>query len=264
MLSVNGLTKVFNIGTVNEKAALKDISFSLNEGDFVTLIGGNGSGKSTLLNCIAGVYPVEKGSIIIDGEDVTRLCEHKRAALLGRVFQDPMLGTAANMGIEENLALALRRGQRRTLRWGISNKEREQYKKLLKKLELGLEERLSTKAGLLSGGQRQALTLVMATLKNPRLLLLDEHTSALDPKTAQMVLELSNQFISESRITTLMVTHNMRDAIKHGNRLIMMHNGQIILDIRDEDKKKLTIEDLLKRFGKVSGEEFDNDTALLS
>ena len=229
MLSVKGLTKVFNIGTVNEKAALKDISFSLDEGDFVTLIGGNGSGKSTLLNCIAGVYPVEHGSIIIDGLDVTKLNEHKRAGMLGRVFQDPMLGTASNMGIEENLALALRRGQRRTLRWGISNKEREQYKKLLKRLELGLEERLSTKVGLLSGGQRQALTLVMATLKNPRLLLLDEHTSALDPKTAQMVLELSDQFIRESRITTLMVTHNMRDAIKHGNRLIMMHNGRIIL-----------------------------------
>ena len=264
MLSVKGLTKVFNIGTVNEKAALKDISFSLDEGDFVTLIGGYGSGKSTLLNCIAGVYPVEHGSIIIDGLDVTKLNEHKRAGMLGRVFQDPMLGTASNMGIEENLALALRRGQRRTFRWGISNKEREQYKKLLKRLELGLEERLSTKVGLLSGGQRQALTLVMATLKNPRLLLLDEHTSALDPKTAQMVLELSDQFIRESRITTLMVTHNMRDAIKHGNRLIMMHNGRIILDIRDEDKQKLTIEDLLKRFGKASGEEFDNGPALLS
>jgi len=264
MLIVNGLTKIFNIGTVNENIALRDVSFSLNEGDFVTLIGGNGSGKSTLLNCIAGVYPVESGSIIIDGVDVTKLNEHKRAAMLGRVFQDPMLGTASNMGIEENLALALRRGQRRTLRWGISNKERELYRKLLKKLDLGLEDRLGTKVGLLSGGQRQALTLVRATLKKPRLLLLDEHTSALDPKTAQMVLDISDQFIRESRITTLMVTHNMRDAIKYGNRLIMMHNGRIILDIRDEDKQKLTIEDLLKRFGKASGEEFNNDTALLS
>ena len=263
MLIVNGLTKIFNIGTVNENVALKDVSFSLEEGDFVTLIGGNGSGKSTLLNCIAGVYPVEQGSIIIDGSDVTKLNEHKRAGMLG-VFSGPDAWNGVKYGDEENLALALRRGQRRTLRWGISNREREQYKKLLKKLDLGLEDRLGTKVGLLSGGQRQALTLVMATLKKPRLLLLDEHTSALDPKTAQMVLEISDQFIRESRITTLMVTHNMRDAIKFGNRLIMMHNGRIILDIRDEDKQKLTIEDLLKRFGKASGEEFNNDTALLS
>ncbi len=265
MLHVNGITKIFNTGTVNEKTALNDVRFSLSEGDFVTLIGGNGSGKSTLLNCIAGVYPIEKGSILIDETDVTKLSEYKRAGMLGRVFQDPMMGTAANMEIEENLALAFRRGQPRGLRWGISNHERKQYRELLKKLDLGLEERMTTKAGLLSGGQRQALTLLMATLKKPRILLLDEHTSALDPKTAQMVLSLSDQFICESKITTMMVTHNMRDAIKYGNRLIMMYNGRIILDIRDEEKKKLTIEDLLKRFGKVSGGEvFDDDKALLS
>jgi len=264
MLQVNGISKVFNAGTVNEKVALSNVSLKLEEGDFVTLIGGNGAGKSTLLNCIAGVYPVDKGSIIIDGMDITKLPEHKRAPLLGRVFQDPMMGTAANMGIEENLALAFRRGQRRGLKWGISNKERELYREMLKTLELGLENRLSTKVGMLSGGQRQALTLLMATLKKPKLLLLDEHTAALDPKTADKVLKLTDQFIEEGNLTTLMVTHNMRDAIKYGNRLIMMHEGQIILDIKGEEKKKLTIEDLLKRFGKASGEEFANDRALLS
>lgn len=264
MLQVNGISKVFNAGTVNEKVALSNVSLKLEEGDFVTLIGGNGAGKSTLLNCIAGVYPVDKGSIIIDGMDITKLPEYKRAPLLGRVFQDPMMGTAANMGIEENLALAFRRGQRRGLKWGISNKERELYREMLKTLELGLENRLSTKVGMLSGGQRQALTLLMATLKKPKLLLLDEHTAALDPKTADKVLKLTDQFIEEGNLTTLMVTHNMRDAIKYGNRLIMMHEGQIILDIKGEEKKKLTIEDLLKRFGKASGEEFANDRALLS
>lgn len=264
MLTVNGIYKVFNAGTINEKVALRNVSVTLEEGDFVTLIGGNGAGKSTLLNCVAGVHPINQGSIIIDGTDVTKLSEHKRASMLGRVFQDPMMGTAANMGIEENLALAFRRGQRRTLRWGISNKERAQYKELLKTLGLGLEERLSAKVGLLSGGQRQALTLLMATLKKPKILLLDEHTAALDPKTAEKVLELSDKFILEGKLTTLMVTHNMRDAIKHGNRLIMMHDGHIILDIKGEEKKKLTVEDLLARFGKVSGEEFANDRALLS
>lgn len=264
MLDVKDVTKVFNPGTVNEKVALRKVSFTLKEGDFVTLIGGNGSGKSTLLNCIAGVYTLDEGTIRIDGMDVTRLCEHKRAAMLGRVFQDPMIGTASNMGIEENLALALRRGQRRGLSWGIGNREREQYRELLKKLDLDLEDRLSTKVGLLSGGQRQALTLLMATLKKPKLLLLDEHTSALDPKTAQMVLQLSDQFIREGNLTTMMVTHNMKDAIRYGNRLLMMHSGQIILDIEGEEKQKLTVEDLLKRFGKVSGEDFSNDRALLS
>lgn len=264
MLEVKGITKIFNAGTVNEKVALQDVGFTLQEGDFVTLIGGNGSGKSTLLNCIAGVYTVDQGSIIIDNNDVTRLPEDKRAGMLGRVFQDPMMGTASNMGIEENLALALRRGSRRGLSWGISQKERDDYKVLLKKLDLDLENRIHVKVGLLSGGQRQALTLLMATLKKPRLLLLDEHTSALDPKTAQMVLELSDNIIRENKLTTMMVTHNMRDAIKYGNRLLMMYNGRVILDICNEEKQKLTVEDLLKRFGKISGEDFANDRALLS
>ncbi len=264
MLKVNEIYKVFNPGTVNEKVALRNINLQLEEGDFVTLIGGNGAGKSTLLNCVAGVYPVDKGSIIIDNTDVTKYSEHKRALMLGRVFQDPMMGTAANMGIEENLALAYRRGQRRGLSWGIKNKERTLYKELLSHLELGLENRLDAKVGLLSGGQRQALTLLMATLKKPKLLLLDEHTAALDPKTAEKVLQLSDRFISEDKLTAMMVTHNMRDAIRHGNRLIMMHEGRIILDIKGEDKAKLTVEELLQRFGKVSGEEFANDRALLS
>ncbi|HOQ16992.1 MAG TPA: ABC transporter ATP-binding protein [Defluviitaleaceae bacterium] len=264
MLSVNNIYKVFNPGTVNEKVALRGISLTLEEGEFVTIIGGNGAGKSTLLNAIAGVYPVDEGSIIIDGTDVTKLPEHKRAAFLGRVFQDPMMGTASNMWIEENLALAYRRGQRRTLRWGIKQKEREYYKELLKTLELGLEDRMTTKVGLLSGGQRQALTLLMATLKKPKVLLLDEHTAALDPKTAQKVLEQTDKLVEENNLTTLMITHNMKDAIRHGNRLIMMHDGKIILDIKGEEKKNLTVEDLLERFGKVSGEEFANDRALLS
>lgn len=264
MLIVKEITKIFNPRTVNEKVALRNISFKLEKGDFVTLIGGNGSGKSTLLNCIAGVYQVDKGSIVIDGMDVTKLNEHKRAVVLGRVFQDPVIGTASNMGIEENLALALRRGQHRGLAWGISNKEREHYKELLKILGLGLENRLSTKVGLLSGGQRQALTLLMATIKKPKLLLLDEHAAALDPKTAQKVLKLSDRIIEENNLTTLMVTHNMRDAIRHGNRLMMMYEGQIILDIKNEEKKKLTVEDLLVRFGSVSGEEFADDSTLLS
>lgn len=264
MLLVNGIYKVFNPSTINEKVALRNVTVKLDEGDFVTLIGGNGAGKSTLLNCVAGVHSVDKGSILIDDADVTKLSEHKRAALLGRVFQDPMMGTAANMGIEENLALAYRRGQRRGLKWGISNKERVLYKELLEPLGLGLENRLSAKVGLLSGGQRQALTLLMATLKKPKVLLLDEHTAALDPKTAEKVLELSDKFIEEGKLTTLMVTHNMRDAIKHGNRLIMMHDGRIILDIKGDEKKKLTVEQLLERFGKVSGEQFANDRTLLS
>jgi len=264
MLKITGLYKVFNPGTVNEKVALKNISLHLEEGDFVTLIGGNGAGKSTLLNCVAGVYPADGGSIILDGKDITKLPEHKRAAMLCRVFQDPMVGTAANMWLEENLALAYRRGQRRTLKWGITNKERQLYKELLSRLDLGLENRLSTKVGLLSGGQRQAVTLLMATLKKPKLLLLDEHTAALDPKTAQKVLEMTDQLVTEGNLTTLMITHNMRDAIRYGNRLIMMHDGQIILDIKGEEKKNLTVEDLLSRFGRVSGEEFANDRVLLS
>jgi putative ABC transport system ATP-binding protein len=264
MLKVKGIKKIFNAKTINEKIALDNVSLTLDTGDFVTLIGGNGSGKSTLLNCITGVYMVDKGSIEIDGIDVTKLLEHKRAAILGRVFQDPLMGTAANMGIEENLALAFRRGQRRSLAWGITNKERDYYRELLKKLDLGLENRMSTKVGLLSGGQRQALTLLMATMKKPKLLLLDEHAAALDPKTALKVLELSDSIIKEEKLTTLMVTHNMKDAIKHGNRLVMMHEGRIILDIKDEEKQKLTVEDLLVRFGHIKGEDILNDTALLS
>lgn len=264
MLEVNGIHKIFNMGTVNEKHALTGVNLMLKPGDFVTVIGGNGAGKSTLLNCVAGVYTVDKGSILIDKADVTRLSEHRRAGVIGRVFQDPMMGTAANMGIEENLAMAYRRGKIRSLWWGISNKERQQYREFLSHLDLGLENRMTAKVGLLSGGQRQALTLLMATLKTPKILLLDEHTAALDPKTADKVLKLSEKLVKESNLTTMMVTHNMRHAIQYGNRLIMMHEGNIILDIAGEEKQKLTVEDLLKRFGRASGEEFANDRALLS
>ncbi len=263
MLELKNIYKTFNAGTVNEKQALKGINLTLEDGDFVTVIGGNGAGKSTMLNAIAGVWPVDEGQIIIDGKDVTKLPEHKRAAFLGRVFQDPMNGTAATMGIEENLALALRRGQSRTLRAGIKASEREVYKRLLSTLGLGLEDRLTSKVGLLSGGQRQALTLLMATLKKPKLLLLDEHTAALDPKTAAKVLETTEMIVNRDHLTTLMITHNMKDAITHGNRLIMMMEGKIILDIRGEEKKKLTVEDLLHKFEEVSGEEFANDKAIL-
>ena len=263
MLELKNIYKTFNAGTVNEKQALKGIDLTLEDGDFVTVIGGNGAGKSTMLNAIAGVWPVDEGQIIIDGKDVTKLPEHKRAAFLGRVFQDPMNGTAASMGIEENLALALRRGQSRTLRAGIKASEREVYKRLLSTLGLGLEDRLTSKVGLLSGGQRQALTLLMATLKKPKLLLLDEHTAALDPKTAAKVLETTEMIVNRDHLTTLMITHNMKDAITHGNRLIMMMEGKIILDIRGEEKKKLTVEDLLHKFEEVSGEEFTNDKAIL-
>ena len=263
MLEIKNIYKTFNAGTVNEKQALKGIDLTLEDGDFVTVIGGNGAGKSTMLNAIAGVWPVDEGQIIIDGKDVTKLPEHKRAAFLGRVFQDPMNGTAATMGIEENLALALRRGQSRTLRAGIKASEREVYKRLLSTLGLGLEDRLTSKVGLLSGGQRQALTLLMATLKKPKLLLLDEHTAALDPKTAAKVLETTEMIVNRDHLTTLMITHNMKDAIAHGNRLIMMMEGKIILDIRGEEKKKLTVEDLLHKFEEVSGEEFTNNKAIL-
>ncbi|MBR0277329.1 MAG: ABC transporter ATP-binding protein [Clostridia bacterium] len=264
MLELKNIYKTFNIGTVNEKTALCGINLVLNEGDFVTVIGGNGAGKSTMLNAIAGVWSPDSGSIIIDGIDVTNIPEYKRAKFLGRVFQDPMMGTAATMGIEENLALASRRGQFRGLRWGITNTERQKYKEMLKALDLGLEDRLTNKVGLLSGGQRQAITLLMASIKKPKVLLLDEHTAALDPKTAIKVLELSDRIISENKLTTLMITHNMRDAIAYGNRLIMMHEGRIILDISGEAKKKLTVEELLEKFSANSGEEFDNDKTLLS
>ena len=264
MLEIKEIYKTFNAGTINEKRAMNGVSLTLNDGDFVTVIGGNGAGKSTLLNLVAGVYPVDSGTISIDGQDVTRLPEHKRAKFIGRVFQDPMMGTAATMQIEENLALAARRGQGRSLRPGITRAEREQYKELLKILDLGLEDRLTSKVGLLSGGQRQALTLLMATLKKPKLLLLDEHTAALDPKTAAKVLELSDQIVEEHKLTTLMVTHNMKDAIAHGNRLIMLDAGRVILDIRGEDKKKLTVPELLARFTAASGEEVESDRLLLA
>ncbi len=264
MLELHQVCKTFNPGTVNEKAALNHLSLTLEEGDFVTVIGGNGAGKSTMLNAISGVWPVDKGAIRIDGVDVTELSEYRRAVYLGRVFQDPMVGTAGNMTIEENLALAARRGEKRTLRWGIKKSEREQFKELLRPLGLGLEDRLTAKVGLLSGGQRQALTLLMASLKRPKVLLLDEHTAALDPKTAAKVLELSDQIVEEHKLTTLMVTHNMKDAIAHGNRLIMLDAGRVILDIRGEDKKKLTVPDLLARFTAASGEEVESDRLLLA
>ena len=263
MLDLIDIRKTFNAKTVNEKVALNGVNLHLEDGDFVTVIGGNGAGKSTILNAIAGVWPVDEGRIIIDGTDVTNLSEHRRANLLGRVFQDPMTGTAATMQIEENLALAARRGEKRTLRIGITKAEREGYREKLSSLGLGLEDRMTTKVGLLSGGQRQALTLLMATLKKPQMLLLDEHTAALDPRTAAKVLQLTNQIVSENRLMTMMVTHNMRDAIAYGNRLIMMHEGRVILDIKGEEKKNLTVEMLMEQFARASGDEFVNDRALL-
>ena len=263
MLDLIDIRKTFNAKTVNEKVALNGVNLHLEDGDFVTVIGGNGAGKSTILNAIAGVWPVDEGRIVIDGADVTNLSEHRRANLLGRVFQDPMTGTAATMQIEENLALAARRGQKRTLRAGITKAEREGYREKLKTLGLGLEDRMTTKVGLLSGGQRQALTLLMATLKKPKLLLLDEHTAALDPRTASKVLQLSRQIVEENHLMTMMVTHNMKDAISYGNRLIMMHEGRVILDIKGEQKKHLTVEMLLEQFARASGDEFVNDRALL-
>lgn len=264
MLEIKNIYKTFNAGTINERKALQGVSITLEDGDFVTVIGGNGAGKSTMLNAVAGVWPVDSGSIIIDGIDVTGMPEHKRAKFLGRVFQDPMTGTAATMQIDENLAMAYRRGKRRTLKWGIKKAEREKYRELLKEFDLGLEDRLTSKVGLLSGGQRQALTLLMATLQKPKMLLLDEHTAALDPKTAAKVLELSEKIIAEDKLTAMMVTHNMRDAITYGNRLVMMNEGRIVIDIKGEEKKKLTVEDLLQKFEEVSGQEFTSDKALLS
>ena len=264
MLDVKNISKTFNAGTVNEKTALNGLSLHLNEGDFVTVIGGNGAGKSTLLNAVAGVWPVDEGAITIGGVDVTHMAEHKRAKYIGRVFQDPMMGTAATMQIEENLALAMRRGKPRTLRIGITKEEREQYKEMLKILDLGLEDRLTSKVGLLSGGQRQALTLLMATLQKPKLLLLDEHTAALDPKTAAKVLAATERIVGKDHLTTLMITHNMKDAIVHGNRLIMMYEGRVALDISGEDKKKLTVEDLLAKFGQATGSDEADDKLLLS
>ena len=264
MLDIINVHKTFNAGTINEKKALNGVNLHLNDGDFCTVIGGNGAGKSTTLNAVAGVWTIDEGAILVDGINITGEPEFKRAAYLGRVFQDPMTGTAATMEIQENLAMAARRGKRRTLGWGITGKEKDEYREMLKILDLGLEDRLTSKVGLLSGGQRQALTLLMATLQKPKLLLLDEHTAALDPKTAQKVLKVTDQIIAEHHLTALMVTHNMKDAIKHGNRLIMMHDGRVILDISGEEKKKLTVADLMHQFEVVSGEEFASDKAILA
>ena len=264
MLTITNIHKTFNKGTINEKKALNGVDLHLDEGDFVTIIGGNGAGKSTTLNAVAGVFPVDSGKIEIDGVDVTNLPEYKRASLLGRVFQDPMMGTAPSMQIQENLALAARRGKHRGLKWGISQQEQELYFQKLKDLDLGLEGRMKAKVGLLSGGQRQALTLLMAALQKPKLLLLDEHTAALDPKTAAKVLELSDRIVEENHLTTMMVTHNMKDAIAHGNRLIMMYDGRIVIDVSGEEKKKLTVPQLLELFSKVSGSDEADDKLLLS
>ena len=264
MLELKNISKTFFPGTVHEKTALDNLSLTLHEGDFVTVIGGNGAGKSTMLNAIAGTFSVDSGSILIDGKEVTRLPEFKRAALLGRVFQDPMMGTAPTMQIQENLALAARRGKHRGLKWGITPQEEQEYYQKLKDLDLGLEDRMKAKVGLLSGGQRQALTLLMAALQKPKLLLLDEHTAALDPRTAAKVLELSDKIVEENHLTTMMITHNMRDAIAHGNRLIMMDAGHVVLDISGEEKKKLTVSDLLTLFSKASGTEANDDKLLLS
>ena len=264
MLEIQNVSKTFNAGTVNQKMALNGLNLKLNEGDFVTVIGGNGAGKSTMLNAVAGVWPVDEGKILIDGVDVTRLSEHQRAAYIGRVFQDPMTGTAATMQIEENLALAARRGKRRTLRIGITKAEREQYRELLKTLDLGLEDRLTARVGLLSGGQRQALTLLMATLVTPKLLLLDEHTAALDPATADKVLELTKKIVAENHITCLMITHNMHAALELGNRTLMMDSGHIVLDISGEERANTTVDGLLDQFAKNVGRRLDNDRILLS
>ena len=264
MLEIKNLTKTFNAGTINEKVALDNLSLTLEDGDFVTVIGGNGAGKSTLLNAISGVWKPDSGQIIVDGVNLSHMPEYKRAKFLGRVFQDPMMGTAADMEIQENLAIANRRGKLRGFKWGISKKEKAEYVKMLSQLELGLETRLSAKVGLLSGGQRQAATLLMASMNKPKILLLDEHTAALDPKTAEKVLKITDKIVNENKLTTIMITHNMADALSHGNRLIMMNQGKIIVDVKGEDKKKLTVSDLLELFTKASGTQFASDRALLS
>ena len=264
MLEINNVYKVFNPDTINQKVALNGLNLNLNNGDFVTVIGGNGAGKSTMLNIISGVYTCDGGSVVLDGENITKMAEHKRARYLGRVFQDPMTGTASTMSIEENLAMANRRTKSRGLAWGIRKSEREEYRQLVASLGLGLEDRMTAKVGLLSGGQRQAITLLMATLQKPKLLLLDEHTAALDPKTAEKVLALTNSIVKEHNLTTLMITHNMKDALRLGNRLIMMHEGRVIFDVSGEEKSKLAISDLLEKFEQVSGEEFANDRMILN
>ena len=264
MLEIKNIYKTFNAGTINEKKALQGLNLTLQDGEFCTVIGGNGAGKSTMMNAVAGVWPVDSGAILVDGVDISGLCEYQRASMLGRVFQDPMTGTAADMQIVENLALAARRGKGRGLEPGVTHKEKEHYTELLKSLDLGLETRLTSKVGLLSGGQRQAVTLLMATLKKPKLLLLDEHTAALDPKTAKKVLELTQKIVEKDNLTTIMITHNMKDAIHIGNRLVMMNDGKIIYDVSGEEKAKLTTADLLAKFKVNSGEDLDNDRMLLS
>ena len=264
MLQLKGIYKTFNAGTVNEKRAIDNLNLTLEDGDFVTIIGGNGAGKSTTLNLIAGVYPVDAGMIHLNGYDLTNLPEHKRARFLGRVFQDPMMGTAAGMMIEENLAIAARRGKTPGLKWGLDSDNQTWFSELLQELDLGLENRMTAKVGLLSGGQRQALTLLMATLIKPKLLLLDEHTAALDPKTAAKVLALTERIVNRDHLTTLMITHNMRDALRCGNRLIMLHNGRVIIDVEGEEKSRLTIPDLLKMFEQASDDMLDSDRLLLS
>ena len=265
MLEIKNIYKTFNAGTINEKKALQGLSLTLKDGEFCTVIGGNGAGKSTMMNAVAGVWPVDSGAILVDGVDISGLCEYQRASMLGRVFQDPMTGTAADMQIVENMALAARRGSRRSfLRWGVPKAEYETYRELLKTLGLGLEDRMTTKVGLLSGGQRQALTLLMATLKKPKLLLLDEHTAALDPKTAAKVLEATQRIVEKDNLTTMMITHNMRDAIAYGNRLVMMYDGHIVVDVSGEEKKHLTVEQLLNLFSQASGSDEADDKLLLS
>lgn len=263
MLKIKNVSKTFNPGTVNEKKALNNINLEVHDGDFITIIGGNGAGKSTLMNMIAGVYPIDCGYIYLADKNISLLKEHQRAQMIGRVFQDPMLGTASDMAIQENLAMANRRGMKRGLRWGITKEEKEFFYKTLQRLGLGLEDRMTVKVGLLSGGQRQALTLLMATLKKPKLLLLDEHTAALDPRTAHKVLKITEEIVDEQKLTALMVTHNMQDAINIGNRLIMMHEGRVIYDVKGEEKKRLKVEDLLKKFEEASGDVFANDRMML-
>ena len=264
MLELKNITKIFNKGTVNEKVALKNLNLTLNDGDFVTVIGGNGAGKSTMLNAVAGVFPLDDGHVVIDGNDVTKLPEYKRAKYIGRVFQDPMMGTAADMWVEENLSIAARRGKRHRVNWAITSKDRTRYKELLAQLDLGLEERLTTKMGLLSGGQRQAVTLLMASMEKPNLLLLDEHTAALDPATAAKVLALTDKIVVENHLTAIMITHNMKDAIRHGNRLIMMNQGEIIYDVSGEEKQKLTKADLMAKFSEIAGQGQESDRMALS
>ena len=265
MLEIKNIYKTFNAGTINEKKALQGLNLTLQDGEFCTVIGGNGAGKSTMMNAVAGVWPVDSGAILVDGVDISGLCEYQRASMLGRVFQDPMTGTAADMQIVENLALAARRGNRRSfLKWGVPKAEYEDYRALLKTLDLGLEDRMTTKVGLLSGGQRQALTLLMATLKKPKLLLLDEHTAALDPKTAAKVLDATQRIVEKDHLTTMMITHNMRDAIAYGNRLVMMYDGHIVVDVSGEEKKHLTVEQLLNLFSQASGSDEADDKLLLS